>query len=223
MPPFYVTMLIAEGLIVHITPRHAHGRCVRSLPQIGRQRARSGRDTVMERVGEAFELDERLTILGRQLRAGDLAPDFALESFDPETEAMRVVRLGDTSGRVRLLNVVNSVDTPVCHIETRRWDGLRADLPDEVVLFTISMDLPFAQARWRSTERVGHDLLSAHKDEGFGQAYGVLVKEWRLLQRAVFVIDREDRIVYADYVADQMAQPDYNAALAAAQAAVDGP
>jgi thiol peroxidase len=177
----------------------------------------------MERVGEAFELDERLTILGRQLRAGDPAPDFALESIDPETEAMRVVHLHDTSGRVRLLNVVNSVDTPVCHIETRRWDGLRADLSDEVVLYTISMDLPFAQARWRSSERVGHELLSAHKDEGFGRAYGVLVKEWRLLQRAVFVIDRADRIVYADYVADQMAQPDYDAALAAAEAAADVP
>ena len=86
-------------------------------------------EAVMERIGEAFELDERLTILGRQLRAGDLAPDFALESFDPETEAMRVVRLGDTSGRVRLLNVVNSVDTPVCHIETRRWDGLNPTSP----------------------------------------------------------------------------------------------
>jgi len=177
----------------------------------------------MERVGEAFALEERLTILGRQLRAGDLAPDFALESFDPETQAIKVVRLGDTSGRVRLLNVVNSVDTPVCHIETRRWDGLRADLSDEVVLYTISMDLPFAQARWRSTERVGHELLSAHKDEGFGRAYGVLVKDWRLLQRAVFVIDRADRIVYADYVADQMAQPDYDAALAAAQTAVGAP
>ena len=92
-----------------------------------------------------------------------------------------------------------------------------------MVLYTISMDLPFAQARWRGTEGVGHELLSAHKDEGFGQAYGVLVKEWRLLQRAVFVIDRADRIVYADYVADQMAQPDYDAALAAAQAAVDVP
>src|SRR5215218_4250996 len=177
----------------------------------------------MERVGEAFELDERLTIIGRQLQVGDRAPDFALESFDPDTQAMRVVRPDDSSGRVRLLNVVNSVDTPVCHIETRRWDRLREDLPPEVVLLTISMDLPFAQARWRSAERVGHDLLSAHKDEGFGRAYGVLVKEWRLLQRAVFVIDREDRIVYTDYVANQMAEPDYDAALAAARAAVDGP
>ena len=177
----------------------------------------------MERVGEAFELDERLTIIGRRLEVGDRAPDFALESFDPETQTMRVIHLSETSGRVRLLNVVNSVDTPVCHIETRRWDGLRADLPDAVVLFTISMDLPFAQARWRSTERVGHDLLSAHKDEGFGQTYGVLVKEWRLLQRAVFIIDREDRIIYADYVVDQMAQPNYDAALAAARAAADAP
>lgn len=171
---------------------------------------------MVERVGEAFELDEQLTIVGRQLQEGDSAPDFALESFDPEAQAMRVVRLGDNSGQVRLLNVVNSVDTPVCHIETRRWDGLREDLPPEVVLLTISMDLPFAQARWRSSERVGHDLLSAHKDESFGQAYGVLVKEWRLLQRAVFVIDSEDRIVYADYVSDQMKEPDYDAALAAA-------
>jgi thiol peroxidase len=178
---------------------------------------------VTERVGEAFELDERLTVLGRQLQAGELAPDFALETFDPEMQAMRTVRLADTAGRVRLLNVVNSVDTPVCHIETRQWDGLRGDLPADVVLFTISMDLPFAQARWRGAERVGHDLLSAHKDEHFGRAYGVLLKEWRLLQRAVFVIDRDDCIVYADYVADQMMQPDYDAALAAARAAADMP
>jgi thioredoxin-dependent peroxiredoxin len=190
---------------------------------MAQRRERSGGEAVLERVGEAFELDERLTIVGHQLQVGDRAPDFALESFDPETEAMRVVRLGDSSDRVRLLNVVNSVDTPVCHIETRRWDRLREDLPPEVVLLTISMDLPFAQARWRSTERVGHELLSAHKDESFGRDYGVLVKEWRLLQRAVFVIDRQDRIVYTDYVADQMAEPDYDAALAAARAAVDVP
>lgn len=176
-----------------------------------------------ERVGEAYELDEQLTILGRQLQAGDTAPDFALETFDPETQAIRVARLADAGDRVRLLNVINSVDTPVCHIETRRWDGLRGDLPEEVVLFTISMDLPFAQGRWRGAERVGHELLSAHKNESFGQAYGVLVKEWRLLQRSVFVIDREDRIVYADYVADQMAEPDYDAALAAVREAVDEP
>jgi len=171
----------------------------------------------MERTGEAFELDERLTVIGAQLRPGMAAPDFALETFDPETQTMREVRLEDSAGRVRLLNVVNSVDTPVCHIETRRWDGLRRDLPADVALYTISMDLPFAQARWRGAEGTGHELLSAHKSEAFGRDYGVLLKEWRLLQRAVFVLAGDGRIVHAEYVADQMAQPDYEAAVRAAR------
>ena len=82
-----------------------------------------------------------------------------------------------------------------------------------------TMDLPFAQARWRAAEHVGHDALSAHRDERFGVDYGVLLKEWRLLQRAVFVIDGDDRVVHAEYVADQMREPDYDAAVAAARSA----
>lgn len=175
-----------------------------------------------ERTGEAFEFDEQLTVAGAQLQVGDAAPDFALEMFDNEAQAMRAVTLGDSRGQVRLLNVVNSVDTPVCHIETRKWDSLRGDLPDAVRLATVSMDLPFAMARWQGAEGVGHEMLSAHKDEAFGRDYGVLLKEWRLLQRAVFVIDQDDRIVHAEYVADQMAQPDYDAAVAAARAAAKG-
>jgi thiol peroxidase len=177
---------------------------------------------MMERTGEAFELGEQLTVVGPRLRVGDPAPDFTLETFDPETQALRAVSRADSEGRVRLFNVVNSVDTPVCHIETRRWDGLRGDLPAEVVLATISMDLPFALARWQSNEGVGHAMWSAHKDDAFGRAYGVLLKEWRLLQRAVFVIDREGRIAYVEYVADQMAQPDYDAAVDAARTAATG-
>jgi thiol peroxidase len=176
-----------------------------------------------ERTGEAFELGEQLTILGAKLQPGDPAPDFTLETLDPETQTLRDVRLADSAGTVRLLNVVNSIDTPVCHIETRRWDGLRGDLPPEVTLLTISMDLPFAMARWQSAEGVGHQMLSAHKRRAFGRDYGVLIKEWRLLQRAVFVIDRNDRIVYADYVADQMKEPDYDAAVAAARQAAESP
>lgn len=176
-----------------------------------------------ERSGEAFELDEHLTILGRQLQAGENAPAFTLETFNADAQAMQAVNLADSQGKVRLLNVVNSVDTPVCHIETRKWDRLRSDVPADVELITISMDLPFALARWAGSESVGHLLLSAHKDEQFGRAYGVLVKEWRLLQRAVFVIDRQDRVVYTDYVADQMREPDYDAAVAAVRNAVDAP
>ena len=173
----------------------------------------------MERTGEAFELGEQLTVIGRRLQPGDAAPDFELETFDPDAQAMRSMRLGDSGGQARLLSVVNSVDTPVCHIETRRWDRLRDDVPSDVVIYTVSMDLPFAQARWRSDAGAGHALLSAHKDEAFGRDYGVLIKEWRLLQRAVFVIDRHDRIAHAEYVADQMTEPNYDAAIMAAQRA----
>jgi thiol peroxidase len=172
-----------------------------------------------ERTNEAFEFAEQLTVVGRQLQPGDSAPDFTLDRFDAEAGAMQTVRLADSAGKVRLLNVVNSLDTPVCHVETRRWEELRGDLPADLVVYTISMDLPFAQARWHTAENVAHQSLSAHKSESFGQDYGVLLKEWRLLQRAVFVIDRDDRIVYAEYVADQMREPDYDAAVAAARQA----
>lgn len=176
--------------------------------------------TVIERTGEAFELGDQLTIVGAKLRPGDVAPDFALEHFDNAAQAMRTVSLSDTAGKVRLLNVINSLDTPVCHIETRRWEQLRGDLPDGVVVYTISMDLPFAQARWQSAEHVEHASLSAHKNEQFGIDYGVLVKEWRLLQRAVFVISADGKITYADYVADQMTEPDYDKAIEAVKAAI---
>jgi thiol peroxidase len=175
-------------------------------------------DSALERHGEAFELDVQLTVVGRKLEPGVLVPDVALETFDTEAGAIRVIHRADTAGAVRVLNVVNSLDTPVCHIETRRWDDLRTQMPDHVVVQTISMDLPFAQARWKAAEGVGHQALSAHKSEQFGRAYGVLIKEWRLLQRAVFVIDGDGRLVYAEYVPDQMREPNYDAAVQAARA-----
>jgi thiol peroxidase len=92
-------------------------------------------------------------------------------------------------------------------------------LPDDIVVLTISMDLPYAQARWNAEVGVTHRALSAHRSEVFGRAYGTQIVEWRLLQRAVFVVDRNDRIVHVEYVADQMAEPDYSAALAGARAA----
>ena len=172
-----------------------------------------------ERTGEAFELGEQLTVQGRKLAPGDTAPDFALDYVDSSDEAVRPLRLADSAGQVRLLNVVNSLDTPVCHVETRRWEALRPQLSPDVVVYTVSMDLPYAQARWQNAEQVTHGALSSHKSEQFGQDYGVLIKEWRLLQRAVFVIDRDGRIVHAEYVPDQMTEPDYDAAVAAAQQA----
>jgi thioredoxin-dependent peroxiredoxin len=174
---------------------------------------------MIERSGEAFEFGDKLTVVGKKLQVGDMAPDFELDHLDPQSEQMSKVRLSDTAGKVRLLNVINSIDTPVCHVETHRWESSRSDeLPDDVVVYTISMDLAFAQARWNKNENVKHQALSSHKSEAFGQDYGVLIKEWRLLQRAVFVIDRDGKIAYAEYVNDQMQEPKYEPAIEAARA-----
>jgi thiol peroxidase len=174
---------------------------------------------MVERIGEAFEFDIKLTVVGAQLQKGDKAPQFELENFNPETEAMSTVKLSDSAGKVRLLNVINSIDTPVCHIETHRWQDEAARIPG-IEIFTIAMDLPFALARWQKAEGVNHTFLSAHASEEFGAAYGVLLKEWRLLQRAVFVIDGEGIVVHAEYVADQMKEPGYGVAVEAARSAL---
>ena len=176
----------------------------------------------IERTGEAHELGEQLTVVGKQLVPGDMAPEFELEYFDSDAGAMRTVSLADSAGKVRLINVINSLDTPVCHVETRRWEESRGSLAEDVVIYTVTMDLPFAAARWQQAEGVRHLSLSAHKSEDFGVDYGVLLKEWRLLQRAVFVIDRNGRITHAEYVGDQMLEPTYDAALDAARQAAEG-
>ncbi|MGF1429096.1 thiol peroxidase [Kitasatospora sp. LaBMicrA B282] len=172
-----------------------------------------------ERTGEAFELGEHLTVVGERLQVGAAAPPFTLDWLAEPDAAVSQVRLSDTSGSVRLLNVINSIDTPVCRTETRTWQQRLAEhaAEGEVQLYTVSMDLPFALAARgpQEPDGTGHLLLSAHRSERFGQDYGVLLKEWRLLQRAVFVIDRHDRLAHVEYVADQMAEPDYQAALAA--------
>jgi thiol peroxidase len=170
-----------------------------------------------ERTDEAFEFDERLTVVGSKLHPGDVAPDFALDHFDGV--AVRAVRLADTEGKVRLLNIVNSLDTPVCHTETRHWEELRGEMPPDVQVYTVSMDLPFTQARWMRAEEITHQGLSSHRSEQFGKDYGVLLKEWRMLQRAVIVIDPQGNVVHAEYVPDQMAEPNYDAAVAAARQA----
>lgn len=170
-----------------------------------------------ERVGEAYELEEQLTVLGRKLGPGQIAPDFTLDHYNGEE--IRSVALADSDGSVRVLNVVNSLDTPICDVETRRWEQLRPELPEDVVVLTISMDLPFAQARWGHGADVRHQTLSSHRSEEFGRSYGVLIKQWRMLQRAVFVLDADRRLVHVEYVDDQMKEPDYQAAVNAVRSA----
>ena len=146
-------------------------------------------ERVEERIGEAFELGEQLTVIGRQLRPGDPAPEFTLDHFDGS--AVRTVRLADSAGKVRLLHTVNSLFTPVCHVETRRWEELRAGLPPGVEGYTGSMDLPFALKRFCGAAQAGKiQALSDHREASFGKAYGVLIKELRLLARAVLRTER---------------------------------
>ena len=172
-----------------------------------------------ERHDEAFEGDIKLTVIGKRLTAGEPAPAFSLDALDPGDPMPHPVSLADGAGRVRLLHVVNSLDTPVCHLGAHRFEQIAATLPPNVDVYTVSMDLPFAQLRWRTTEGVSHGALSGHRSEDFGRAYGVLLREWRLLERAVFVIDGGGRLTHVEYVPDQMAEPNYDAALTAARSA----
>lgn len=174
---------------------------------------------MIERTGEAFEEGIQLTVVGPKLAVRQTAPDFLLESLSPGEAMPSPVALSDSAGRIRLLNVINSIDTPVCQCETRRWEEFKGSLGEGVTLYTVSMDLPFALQRWLTQENAVHRALSSHKSEEFGRAYGVLLKEWRLLQRAVFVIDVHGVICHVEYVDDQMKEPDYDAALAAVREA----
>jgi thiol peroxidase len=173
-----------------------------------------------ERKSEAFAGTEQLTIRGRQLQRGDPAPNFRLDYLDLADLVVRTTTLADAPGLVRLLSVVNSLGRPLCQLVTRQWEVYRATVPSDACIYTVSRDSPQMQAQWQEATGVLHQALSAHRSEQFGADYGVWLTEWRLLQRAVFVLDRTDRIVYAEYVADQLREPDYAAAIQAVQLAV---
>ncbi|HEX6971823.1 MAG TPA: thiol peroxidase [Limnochordia bacterium] len=153
-----------------------------------------------------------LTLIGPELRVGDKAPDFTVLATD-----LTPLTLRQTSGRPRLIASVPSLDTGVCDAEARRFNEEAAKLPG-VSVMVISMDLPFAQARWcgnAGIERV--KTYSDHRDASFGTAFGVLIKELRLLARAVFVLDANDSIRYVQIVPEVTDHPDYDRALAAAR------
>jgi thiol peroxidase len=166
-----------------------------------------------ERMGEAFADNEQLTVVGKQLHAGDPAPDFCLNYLDLADLVVRTISLADSTGMVRLLSIVNSLHRPLCQRVTQQWEVLCAALPPDACIYTVSRDSPLMQANWQDSVGVLHQLLSAQRGEQFGQDYGVWLKEWRLLQRSVFVVDRNDCIAYVEYVADQLREPDYAAAL----------
>jgi thiol peroxidase len=167
----------------------------------------------VERQGAASLRGNPFTVIGAELKPGDMAPEFKLVGAGNAN-----VSLGDTAGKVRIISTVPSLDTPVCSTETRQWEARRADLGD-IAMITVSMDLPPAQARWTSENKVEHTVASSHKSEQFATDYGVLIKELRFLQRAVFVVGKDDKVKYVEYVQELPTEPDYDKALAAAREA----
>ena len=166
---------------------------------------------MVERAAAITMRGQPLTLVGPELKAGDAAPDFTVINND-----LRPVTLADYRDQVRILLSVPSLDTAVCDQETRRFNEEAAGLGDGVVVLAVSMDLPFAQKRWCAAAGVERVVtLSDHRDASFGTAYGVLIKELRLLARAVFVVDRDGRPAYVQYVPEVTDFPDYEAALAA--------
>ncbi|GAF15932.1 thiol peroxidase [Bacillus sp. JCM 19046] len=149
-----------------------------------------------------------VTLIGNEVKVGDQAPNFTVLAND-----LSEVTLNDSKGKVRLISVVPSIDTGVCDAQTRRFNEAASDLTNTVVL-TVSVDLPFAQKRWCAAEGIEQvQTLSDHRDLSFGQAYGVAIKELRLLARAVFVINEKDEVVHAEYVKEVTDHPDYEEAL----------
>jgi thiol peroxidase len=170
-----------------------------------------------ERTGVVTFKGDPLTLLGPSRSVGDAAPPFQTVdgSFKPIT-------LDDFKGRVLLVSAVPSLDTGVCAAQTRRFNDEAARLPDSVAVLTVSMDLPFAQARFCKAERVDKiKTVSDHIDRSFGLSYGVLVKGLGLLARSVWVIGTDGRIAYKQIVPEMTEHPDYEAALAAAKLAAE--
>jgi thiol peroxidase len=167
--------------------------------------------TMQERPGAVTLHGNPLTLIGNEIKIGGKAPD--IELLDNE---LKPVKLSSFRGKVVVVSSVPSLDTPVCDMETRRFNAEAANLGSNVLILTISNDLPFAQKRWCGAAGVDKvKTLSDHREAAFGQAYGVLIKELRLLARSVFVLDAEGVVRYVQHVKEVSQEPDYAAVIAA--------
>jgi thiol peroxidase len=167
----------------------------------------------MERKGVVTFMGNPLTLVGDEVKPGDKAPPFTALDKD-----MKPVSLSDFAGKVRIVSVTPSLDTPVCNLQATTFNKKAQSLSGDIAIINVSMDLPFAIARFCASEGIDKvTTLSDHKDAAFGNAYGVLVKELRLLARSIFVIDRSDVIRYVQIVPEMTNEPDYDIALEAAR------
>ncbi len=163
----------------------------------------------IERKNEITFKGNPLTLIGPEIKAGSKAPDFKVLAKD-----LSEVTLASSQGKTRLISVVPSLDTPICELQTKRFNEEASKLPSDVVVLAVSMDLPFAQTRFCGAQKTDKIIcLSDHREASFGKAYGVLIKELRLLARSIFIIGQDDKILYAEYVKEVTQHPDYEKAL----------
>lgn len=155
-----------------------------------------------------------VTLIGNEVKVGEQAPDFTVLAND-----LSPVSLKDSEGKIRLFSVVPSLDTGVCDAQTRKFNEVAAELGDNVIIYTVSMDLPFAQKRWCGAAGIDAvQTVSDHRDASFGEAFGVHIQELRLLTRAVFVVDAAGKVAYVEYVPEATDHPNYDAAIEAVKA-----
>jgi len=166
---------------------------------------------MVERPGVITMKGRPLTLVGQEVQVGDLAPDFEVIAND-----LSPFKFSTLKGTVCVISAVPSLDTPTCDIETRWFNEEAAKLGPEVAILTISMDLPFAQRRWCGAAGVDRvKTYSDHREAAVGQAYGVLIKELRLLARAVFVVDKAGTLRYMQLVKELANEPNYDEVLKA--------
>lgn len=165
---------------------------------------------MIERSGLITFKEPPLTLLGNEVKVGDKSPAFTVLAND-----LSEVTLSNFAGKKKLISVVPSLDTPVCELQTKRFNDAATKLSTDIVVLTISMDLPFAQHRFCDSYKIDRvRVLSDHREASFGLAYGVLIKELRLLARSIFVLDKEDTVQYIELVKEVTTHPDYDKALA---------
>ena len=169
----------------------------------------------MERTGLVTFAGNPLTLTGKEVKVGKKAPDFTVLNKE-----LKEVKLTDFAGKTKIISVTPSLDTPVCDMQARRFNQEAQSLSKVITVLNISMDLPFALARFCTSAGINNvETLSDHRDASFGKAYGVLVKELRLLARAIFVVDASDVVRYMEIVPEMTNQPDYDKALEEAKKA----
>lgn len=158
-------------------------------------------------------LGKLVTLAGQAVAVGSTAPDFTLTTTDLTKKS-----LSDFADKVKVISIIPSIDTGICSTQTRTFNQTLSDLDDTVVI-TVSRDLPFAQARWCGAQGLENAvMLSDYVDSSFGKAYGVLMEEWQLLARAVLVLDKDNKVVYTEYLDNVNSEPNYDKAIEAVKA-----